>query len=398
MASGASIDPWRRFFSTLAASRTFRLQVWQRRPFILGRPVPLAWARDACVKWKDLRSALKAYPDTEVIQFDEAVSKGTSRSWKDSRLVPGGTVDAAMKSATIFVNYGWAVVPRASVINEAVVEALGLPSNTNLYATAPGLRFDSVPHSDAQDVFILQCDGRKHWKVWTPPKLMPTWHQRGKDGDEIDPDALGPPIIETVLEPLESMYVPVGFAHVTTTDEAHIGYKGGSGKNEISVHLTIGMETVSAGFTMASFLRCILKGIGLANTVVMEHFLAMVEHDIDFRRPLPIGFLAQDARDEGGSTALLVATSALRLLERLSKRLDEDLSKAFWELVTADRVGTIASQVLDLHRDFLQAIREEFRGVRHNTSGPSPREWQRRHEATAKRLARSFEESCRASV
>merc|ERR1712232_477098 len=132
---------------------------------------------------------------------------------------------------------------------------------TNLYATEPGLRFDSVPHSDAQDIFIFQREGRKHWKVWTPPKLLPTWHQRGKEGDEINPDALGPPILETVLEPHEGMYLPLGFAHTTNTDETRIGSEDSMstsrGRGERSVHLTVGMETVSASLTMATLLRCV---------------------------------------------------------------------------------------------------------------------------------------------
>lgn len=134
--------------------------------------------KSACVSWRQLQDVLHEHQNIEVVQFSESVSNGSARSWESSRIVHAAAVNDAMKNATIFVNYVWNILPQTTVINEAIVEGLGLQSNTNLYATEPGLRFDSVPHSDQQDVFILQCQGRKHWKVWTPPKLLPTWHQR----------------------------------------------------------------------------------------------------------------------------------------------------------------------------------------------------------------------------
>ena len=55
------------------------------------------------------------------------------------------------------------------------------------------------------------------------------------------------------------------------------------------MHLTVGIETVSASHTMAALLRCVLGSAGLLETLAMEHFHLLVERDIDFRRPLPLG-------------------------------------------------------------------------------------------------------------
>lgn len=70
------------------------------------------------------------------------------------------------------------------------------------------------------------------------------------------------------------------------------------------MHLTVGIETVSASLTMATLLRCVLRSAGLAETKAIEHFHFLVERDIDFRRPLPLGFLGRghDRGDSGDGT------------------------------------------------------------------------------------------------
>ena len=119
------------------------------------------------------------------------------------------------------------------------LEALGWPSTCNAYASAPGLVTSVPPHTDRQDVLILQSAGRKHWKVFAPPAVEEVDPlRRGKDGDVLDAAMLGEPLLEATLEPGDVLYVPLGFPHATSTscvnelreDSASLLFRGGSGK------------------------------------------------------------------------------------------------------------------------------------------------------------------------
>ncbi len=52
----------------------------------------------------------------------------------------------------------------------------------------------------------------------------------------------GPPLIDTVLEPGEGLYLPLGFAHITSTDNDYVDYAGGRGRGHRSIHFTMGVS------------------------------------------------------------------------------------------------------------------------------------------------------------
>jgi lysine-specific demethylase/histidyl-hydroxylase NO66 len=94
-------------------------------------------------------------------------------------------------------------------------------------AAAKGLEL----HFDYHDVFVVQLDGAKRWRVWEPltrtrlpvkaakaPKVpMPTF------------DELGPPAFDRTLQAGDVLYLPRGFPHAAETVDA------------ASAHLTIGV-------------------------------------------------------------------------------------------------------------------------------------------------------------
>ena len=51
----------------------------------------------------------------------------------------------------------------------AALDAFGLPAGLNLYLTAAGTPVSAPPHSDKQDVFVVQTAGKKRWRVYAPP-------------------------------------------------------------------------------------------------------------------------------------------------------------------------------------------------------------------------------------
>jgi hypothetical protein len=82
----------------------------------------------------------------------------------------------------------------------------------NLYITAPGMKTSAPPHTDKQDVFVLQAQGSKHWRVYTPPppanKMSADPYARGKGPDKLMLEELDSPVIDTVLQPGQLLYMP----------------------------------------------------------------------------------------------------------------------------------------------------------------------------------------------
>ena len=116
----------------------------------------------------------------------------------------------------------------------AAVLAFDLPVGANCYASGPGLDTSAPPHSDRQEVFVVQCSGKKRWVVYEPPAydLDPERDpfSRGKGDDALETDGLRV-VFDGVLGAGDLLYVPAGFPHETTT----------TGERAPSLHVTFGV-------------------------------------------------------------------------------------------------------------------------------------------------------------
>ena len=124
--------------------------------------------------------------------------------------------------------------------------ALGHPVQANAYTTPPGAR-GFGPHEDEHDVFVLQSHGTKQWAVHDRHDLPPS----------------RPPVIDALISPGDSLYIPAGFPHSASTQE------------RASVHITIGILAVTWAATL-------------------KEALAALEHDPSFGEALPLRFATED--------------------------------------------------------------------------------------------------------
>lgn len=124
--------------------------------------------------------------------------------------------------------------------------ALGHPVQANAYVTPPGTRGFGA-HEDEHDVFVLQSHGTKQWTVHDRHDLPPSRS----------------PLIDALLAPGHSLYIPAGFPHSASTQE------------RASVHITVGILTM----TWAAALKEALK---------------LVESDPALLEPLPLRFAVED--------------------------------------------------------------------------------------------------------
>lgn len=123
--------------------------------------------------------------------------------------------------------------PPIRTFADALAAQLGHPVQVNAYVTPPMNQGFSA-HYDVHDVFVLQFLGRKRWRIHEPvlssPLRSQPWEQRKA---EVAARATEPPLLETVLERGDAMYLPRGYVHAA----ASLG--------EISGHLTIGVHPVT---------------------------------------------------------------------------------------------------------------------------------------------------------
>jgi hypothetical protein len=220
-----------------------------------------------------------------------AVSTPRGSTFEDAKL-RFSDVQVALKktSGTVVFNSAGGFIPPLAGVCLQTMNAFDLPVAINMYLTNPGQQLSAPPHTDKQDVFVLQTQGRKHWRVFKPPApgAMPKAdpYTRGKAKDVLKLEELEAPIIDTVLEPGQMLYVPGGFPHTTDTLSENCG-----DSSDPSVHLTIGIDTHIWGLTYAA-----LRGYALRRKGHWDKLrLSRIEANdyFDLQEALPFGVLSE---------------------------------------------------------------------------------------------------------
>jgi lysine-specific demethylase/histidyl-hydroxylase NO66 len=136
--------------------------------------------------------------------------------------------------------------------------ALAQPLQVNAYLT-PADSQGFATHYDTHDVFVLQVDGRKHWRIHPPVLPDPLERQPwGGRADEVSATADGPAALDVVLEPGDALYLPRGWLHSAQAQETS------------SLHLTVGIRA-------------------LTRYAMVEELLALAAEDARLRAGLPFG-------------------------------------------------------------------------------------------------------------
>jgi cupin superfamily protein len=202
---------------------------------------------------------------------------------------------------------------------------LGHPVQVNAYVTPPQNR-GFAAHYDVHDVFVLQLAGRKQWRVHSPVLADPLrdqpWEQRRA---EVAKRAQETPLIDEVLAPGDTLYLPRGYLHSAVA------------LGELSIHLTVGVHPLTryqlvrhvldAAANDPALRPSLPMGVDLGDPAVLEPLLrdslAALRRHLDGiavetvadrvtgdlirqTRPAPIGPLGQLAAAESVHTATLL--------------------------------------------------------------------------------------------
>ena len=306
------------------------------------------------------------------------VSKPRGSSFEDARMTLD-EVKASLTKGTVIFNAIGAHIPKLAGPTLACCDASSLPNALNMYVTAPGLKTSAPPHTDRQDVVVVQTQGRKHWRVYTPPNpaldSMADMYARGKGEDALALHALESThgctkLIDVTLEAGDVLFVPAGFPHTTDTAEEKEGDDAdGTEEDASSIHLTFNLDTHVWDLDYLSARRLALARAGVADTALGQtrdtdnRYVGqanMLPADIraDLFEALPLGLLEDD--DVGAAMVDEVATN----LERISHQVDEATASAvpasIWK-ETVVRLRQQGMELYDIHRDMYLAAIEEGR-------------------------------------
>jgi hypothetical protein len=138
------------------------------------------------------------------------------------------------------------------------------PLQVNAYLTPPGSQ-GFATHYDTHDVFVLQVDGTKRWRVHPPVLPDPLERQAwGGRADEVAATAQGPAALDVVLSPGDALYLPRGWLHSAEAQGTR------------SLHLTVGIRA-------------------LTRYAIVEELLGLAAEDGRLRATLPFGLDVTDA-------------------------------------------------------------------------------------------------------
>lgn len=133
---------------------------------------------------------------------------------------------------------------RSTVLNtfcDSLEKFFGFQCGVNSYLS-PLNSHGFALHHDTQEAFIVQVSGRKAWRIcgaW-PMQTIARWHERKPPSDDI-----ASPCSIVILHPGDTLYLPRGVLHETTT--THIK------SHDDSFHLTFGLEGTEVFFLYFDF-------------------------------------------------------------------------------------------------------------------------------------------------
>jgi ribosomal protein L16 Arg81 hydroxylase len=212
-------------------AEVFLAEYFNKTPFLRRQ----AFAR----RLDDLRSMI----DLDQILALEALPPSYIRITKDGMGIPGKAYRRIVENgsvltetidpekvyqlfacgATVTWNALHHVIPALRRLIGPLGDTFACSTEAGLFVTPAGNR-GFAPHCDSVDVFVVQVDGTKDWKVWATPDV------RSGRNASFSLEDLGQPVLEEKLEPGDVLYIPYGTAHAATAQRT------------MSVHLSIGVQ------------------------------------------------------------------------------------------------------------------------------------------------------------
>jgi hypothetical protein len=236
------------------------------------------------------------FPDIRMVNAEDDVPR-TDYTHKDDMVDPMRVGRLFAGGATVIFNSLHDRHAPVQRLCAAVAQQATLKTQANIYLTPPHSQ-GFEPHWDTHDVFVIQCEGNKHWRMYAggpehplgEQKFNPKIHSHG----EVTADFM--------LEAGEVLYIPRGLMHAAAAT------------NDISLHITLGVHAYT-------WVELLADCVG-----------ALSEQSAEWRETLPFGYGRQ--KDDG--------IAALRA--EMKKRVGPIAEKFDIEAIVAEKLRAVDAQ------------------------------------------------------
>lgn len=307
---------------------TFFSEYWEQRPLILSRRKPDYYSSLFSLQDADSVIYFTKPSDTDIRLFNNGQLHPKDYVNRNGRVNINQLYDAYCQGNTIILEGLHERWKSISIFSRHLESFFNHPVNVNMYLTPRDSQGFS-PHFDTHDVFILQVEGTKHWRIYDSFLCLPS-PMMDESQQFIAQDKLCAPLYEVVLNAGDLLYIPRGYVHEALTSDCS------------SLHLTVGIATFSWADLISNALR------------------SVSEQNVSFRKSLPIGFLNHDEMIES------LKHQFKELLELLSNTAIEDainqLAKKFFRQMSPLPDGHF-TQIDDLSQINLDTIVEKRKGM-----------------------------------
>ncbi|MFD1660868.1 JmjC domain-containing protein [Streptomyces caeni] len=237
----------------------FRANIWRRTPAILRPEVafepPLTVADiDDVLAFGALQAGYVGVQRADKVITPEAYcSSRTFNGTVHHDFADGGKIRDLVRDGGTLVLRGLEQWHAATAsLTSALTSELGLRADAALIITPPGRQGLRV-HRDDADVFVVQLNGSKNWRVHAGP-TDEDWIPGLTEDD-------GLPLLSEVLRTGEVLYVPRGFAHYAT------------GERGLSVHLSLAVREVGGVHLYEALQQALLEGYRIESRPVDDDAL-----------------------------------------------------------------------------------------------------------------------------
>jgi hypothetical protein len=254
-----------------------------------------------------------------------------------------------------------------------------------MYVTARGMRTSAPPHTDRQDVLVVQMQGAKRWRIFSPPtdgdvKPNADPFARGKGSDSLPLHTLlegtggrlgSQLLMDIITREGDVLFIPAGFPHTTDTVE-----ETDDADYDASIHLTFNIDTHVWGLDFLSVRNVALKWLRVKDVLAppslstsnseTNRYVGRVNQLPSNIRSLLMDALPLDFLDLSPSEYPSILDPIVRQHEKIFATLNESTGDSAVisnpNLVEVlKRIHSYGSSILEIHRDMYLAAVEEGR-------------------------------------
>ena len=240
----------------------FMSKYWEKKPMLISRQEDRKYYADL-LSMAEINSAI----NKDHVEYTTNVDVTSYKDGQRTTLNPDGRANAS--ELWDFYNEGCSVrflnphlfFPEIYRLNSTLQEYFSCMVGANVYLTPPNSQ-GFAPHYDDIEAFVLQVEGKKHWRVYAPrnpEEVLPRVSSPNYSQAEI-----GEVILDVVLEPGDLLYFPRGFIHQANTVPGHH-----------SLHITLSTYQKNS---WADFMEACVKGA----------LSEAIRSDVEFRKGIPL--------------------------------------------------------------------------------------------------------------